>query len=268
MAAPWRCWIRSAASAGAVPIETILAKAPRTLLVMGVDLDSSLGRAAVGPALDKVVNLIYAGPMVNRTSRRASLMLPAAFPFEAAGRALLGPGREVRFGPLLRPPAGVPTIREILAALGARRDETPADVSAAVTVAAGQAGGKAARRAAGADRFLTRVAQAVALVSLAFAAWQAVALFLVCRGGPKVWLLAEKIDLGAVVLAVAFRADALSTLIVLAASAIALLVALYSLRAMEGTEECRVRAMHARGQKSRGCRAPTLHERQLGNGPS
>ena len=115
--------VRLAASAGAVPIETILAEAPRTLLVMGVDLDSSLGRAAVGPALDKVVNLIYAGPMVNRTSRRASLMLPAAFPFEVAGRALLGPGREVRFGPLLRPPAGVPTIREILAALGSSADE-------------------------------------------------------------------------------------------------------------------------------------------------
>jgi len=136
--------VRLAASAGAASVETILAKAPRTLLVMGVDLDSSLGRAAVGPALDKVVNLIYAGPMVNRTSRRASLVLPAAFPFEAAGRALLGPGREVRVGPLLRPPAGVPTIREILAALGSSADdETPADVSAAVTVAAGQAGGKA-----------------------------------------------------------------------------------------------------------------------------
>jgi hypothetical protein len=135
--------VRLAASAGAAAIETLLAKAPRTLLVMGVDLDSSLGRAAVGPALDKVVNLIYAGPMENRTSRRASLVLPAAFPFEAAGRALLGPGREVRSGPLLRPPAGVPTIREILTALGARRDETQADISAAVTVAAGQAGGKA-----------------------------------------------------------------------------------------------------------------------------
>ena len=136
--------VRLAASAGAVPIETILAEAPRTLLVMGVDLDSSLGRAAAGPALDKVVNLIYAGPMVNRTSRRASLMLPAAFPFEVAGRALLGPGREVRVGPLLRPPAGVPTIREILAALGSSADdETQADVSAAVTVAAGRTGGKA-----------------------------------------------------------------------------------------------------------------------------
>jgi hypothetical protein len=136
--------VRLAASAGAASVETILAKAPRTLLVMGVDLDSSLGRAAVGPALDKVVNLIYAGPMVNRTSRRASLVLPAAFPFEVAGRALLGPGREVRVGSLLRPPAGVPTIREILAALGSSADdETPADVSAAVTVAAWQAGGKA-----------------------------------------------------------------------------------------------------------------------------
>jgi formate hydrogenlyase subunit 3/multisubunit Na+/H+ antiporter MnhD subunit len=96
--------------------------------------------------------------------------------------------------------------------------------------------GWAARRAGRLGDFLTRVAQAVALVSLACVAWQAVALFLGCRGGPKVWLLAENIDLGAVVLAVAFRADALSTLIVLAASAIALLVVLYSLRAMEGTE--------------------------------
>ena len=133
--------VRLAASAGAVPVEKVLAGAPRTLLVMGVDLDSSLGESAAGPALGKAERLVYAGPMPNRTSRRASLVLPTAFPFESAGRALLGPGREVRFGPLLRPPAGVPTVREILAALGVA-GEAPADVSAAATVAAGADGGQ------------------------------------------------------------------------------------------------------------------------------
>jgi len=128
--------VRLAAAAGAQPIEQVLAKVPRTLLVIGVDLDSSLGRSAIGPVLDKVGRLIYAGPMPGRTSRRASLALPAAFPFESAGRALLGPRREVRFSPLLRPPAGVPTIRQIVAALGAA-DESPADVSSPATVAAG-----------------------------------------------------------------------------------------------------------------------------------
>ena len=133
--------VRLAAAAGAAPLEKVLAGAPRTLMVMGVDLDSSLGQSAAGPALGKVGRLIYAGPMLNRTSRRASLVLPAAFPFESGGRALLRPGREVRLGPLLRPPAGVPTVREILAALGAA-GEAPADVSAAVTVAAGADGGQ------------------------------------------------------------------------------------------------------------------------------
>jgi anaerobic selenocysteine-containing dehydrogenase len=117
------------AAAGAVPIHALAAKAPRTLLVMGIDLDSSLGRSAAGPLLDKVERLVYAGPMMNRTSRRALLVLPAAFQFESAGRALLGPGREVRFGPLLPPPSGVPTMLEIIAALGGTGDAR-ADASA------------------------------------------------------------------------------------------------------------------------------------------
>jgi len=96
--------------------------------------------------------------------------------------------------------------------------------------------GWAARRAAGADRFLTRVAQVVSLIGLAWAAWQAVSLFLASRSAPWSWVSGDKIDLGAVALTMGFRADALSTLIVLAASAIALLVTLYSLRAMAGRE--------------------------------
>ena len=96
--------------------------------------------------------------------------------------------------------------------------------------------GWVARRAHGADRFLTRAAQAVALVGVAWAAWQAIGLFLASRSAPLSWTSADKIDLGAVALAMGFRADALSTLIVLAASVIALLVTLYSFRAMAGRE--------------------------------
>ena len=134
--------VRLAASAGAVPVEEILTDPPRTLMIIGADLESALGKRAVAAALEKVQRLIYVGPMPNLASCRASLVLPAAFAFESAGRALLGPGREVRVGPLLCPPAGVPTVSEVLADLGAGAG-APADVAGAVTVAAGKDGATA-----------------------------------------------------------------------------------------------------------------------------
>ena len=127
--------VRQAASGGATAVEKILTGPPRTLVVIGADVESALGRRAAGSALDKVQRLIYIGPMPNLTSGRASLVLPAAFVFETPGRALLGPGRDVRFAALLPPPAGVPTVRDVLAALGGSR-ETVADVSRAVAAAA------------------------------------------------------------------------------------------------------------------------------------
>lgn len=94
--------------------------------------------------------------------------------------------------------------------------------------------GWAARRSGAADRFLTRAAQVIALAGLAWTAWEALGLFQHNRQNATLWMPLEKIDLGAVALAMGFRADGLSTLIVLAASGIALLVAVYSLRAMAG----------------------------------
>ncbi|MBM4018101.1 MAG: hypothetical protein FJ288_07185 [Planctomycetes bacterium] len=129
--------MRLAAAGKAATVEQVLADPPRTLLVIGADVESALGCAAVAPALAKVSRLIYVGPMPNRMSDQASVVLPAAFAFERAGRALLGPGREVRFGPLLRPPLGVPTVGEVLAGLGGRADA--ADVSASVPLAAAAA---------------------------------------------------------------------------------------------------------------------------------
>jgi len=128
--------LRLAAAGGAQPIEKVLAGAPRTLLVIGADLESALGKRAVGPALERTKRLIYVGPMPNRASRRAGLVLPTAFVFETAGRALLGPGCEVQMGPLLAPPAGVPTIRQILEGLGGPAD---ARADASGKVAAGSA---------------------------------------------------------------------------------------------------------------------------------
>jgi len=96
--------------------------------------------------------------------------------------------------------------------------------------------GWAARRSDAVDRFLALAAQAVAVAGLVWTAWTAVDLFLKNRGVAMLWMSLEKIDLGPVVLAAGFRADALSTLIVLAASVIALGVVLYSLRAMAGRE--------------------------------
>ncbi|MBM4017488.1 MAG: hypothetical protein FJ288_04025 [Planctomycetes bacterium] len=94
--------------------------------------------------------------------------------------------------------------------------------------------GWAARRAAGLERLLTVTAQAVAVAALVWAAAEAVSLFAAARQGPVAWAPTGQIDLGPVALALGFRADGLSSLIVLAASGIALLVALYSLRAMAG----------------------------------
>jgi len=96
--------------------------------------------------------------------------------------------------------------------------------------------GWAARRSGAADRFLTRAAQVIALAGLAWTAWEALGLFQHNRQNATLWMPLEKIDLGAVALAMGFRADGLSTLIVLAASGIALLVAVYSLRAMAGRD--------------------------------
>ena len=111
--------VRAASAGGATAIEAILREPVETLVVIGADLESVLAPPAVEEALGGVLTLIYVGPMPNATSRRAGLVLPSAFAFEDSGRALLGPGREVAFGPLLPPPAGVPTVREILAMAGA-----------------------------------------------------------------------------------------------------------------------------------------------------
>jgi anaerobic selenocysteine-containing dehydrogenase len=94
----------------------------------------------VASALEGVLTLVYVGPMPNRTSRRAGLVLPAAFAFEQSGRALLGPGREAAFEPLLAPPAGVPTIREILALAGG--GAAKADLASPVAAAAARANGQ------------------------------------------------------------------------------------------------------------------------------
>jgi hypothetical protein len=100
--------LRTGAAAGAgCPME-LMKRGPKTVLVIGR-----------GPVPQSAETLIYVGPMPNATSRRAGLVLPAAFPFEAAGRALLGPGREVRYEALLSPPAGVPTLGEVLSLMGA-----------------------------------------------------------------------------------------------------------------------------------------------------
>jgi hypothetical protein len=124
--------LRVGASAGAVCPMELLRDPPKALLVIGVDVEAALGRAAAGALLGSVEKLMYAGPMPNATSRRASLVVPAAFGFESAGRALLGPGREVRFEPLLSPPAGVPTLDELLAKMGSPA-EAKADLSVRAT---------------------------------------------------------------------------------------------------------------------------------------
>jgi len=132
--------LRTAAADGAAGVEDILKDPPEALLVIGADLESSLAPQAVASALSSVLTLVYVGPMPNRTSRRAGLVLPAAFAFEQSGRALLGPGREAAFEPLLAPPAGVPTVREILALAGG--GAAKADIASPVAAATARANGE------------------------------------------------------------------------------------------------------------------------------
>ena len=109
----WGALRVAAACGGTCPVE-ILSKPLDALLVIGADLASTLGAGAAPAA----ANLMYIGPMPNRLSRRASIVIPAAFPFETAGRALLGPDRLVECEPLMAPPAGVSTVREVLEMAG------------------------------------------------------------------------------------------------------------------------------------------------------
>ena len=132
--------VRTAAAGGAAGVEDILKDPPEALLVIGADVESSLAPQAVASALGSVLTLVYVGPMPNRTSRRAGLVLPAAFAFEQSGRALLGPGREAAFEPLLAPPAGVPTVREILAMAGG--GAAKADIASPVAAATARANGE------------------------------------------------------------------------------------------------------------------------------
>ncbi|MGB2796424.1 MAG: hypothetical protein WBD52_00050 [Phycisphaerae bacterium] len=132
--------LRTAAAGGAASVEDILKDPPQALLVIGADVESALAPQAVASALSSVLTLIYVGPMPNRTSRRAGLVLPAAFAFEQSGRALLGPGREAAFEPLLAPPAGVPTVREILALAGG--GAAKADIASPVAAATARANGE------------------------------------------------------------------------------------------------------------------------------
>jgi formate hydrogenlyase subunit 3/multisubunit Na+/H+ antiporter MnhD subunit len=91
--------------------------------------------------------------------------------------------------------------------------------------------GWAGRRSARAMAALAGVAKVIAAAACIWTFTLAVALW---REPPAPASLPQAVDLGVVRLALAFRADALAGLIVLAAAGIGLLVTLYSLRAMAG----------------------------------
>jgi len=76
---------------------------------------------------------------------------------------------------------------------------------------------------------LGRLASIVAVVAVAWTLWMAIGMF---RSPPDPTPPGDQIELGPLTLALRFRADALSSLIVVAASGIALMVTLYSFRAM------------------------------------
>jgi len=124
----WGAMRVAAAEGGACPAE-ILRPGADVVLAVGCDLPSAYGSAIGGGVLDGAGEIVYVGPMAGRTARRASLVIPSAFTFETAGRALLGPDRLVEFAPLMAPPAGVPSVATILDMAGAPAGG-PADISA------------------------------------------------------------------------------------------------------------------------------------------
>ncbi len=95
--------------------------------------------------------------------------------------------------------------------------------------------GWAARGSEGVRRGLSIVARVVAVVACALVLWEAIGLF---GAAPlsAVTPAGERAELGPLELALAWRADGLSSLIVLAASGIAFMVVIYSLRAMAGED--------------------------------
>jgi NADH:ubiquinone oxidoreductase subunit 5 (subunit L)/multisubunit Na+/H+ antiporter MnhA subunit len=95
--------------------------------------------------------------------------------------------------------------------------------------------GQFTRGSQGLRRGLAGLAKLIALVACALVLWQAVSLF---RSGPQSAMTPaeDRAALGPLELALAWRADGLSSLVVLAASGIALLVVLYSFRAMAGAD--------------------------------
>ena len=84
---------------------------------------------------------------------------------------------------------------------------------------------------------LGRIASIAAIVAVAWTFWEAVGMF---QSPPAATPPGDGIELGPLTLALQFRADGLSTLIVMAASGIALLVTLYSYRAMADHERAPV----------------------------
>ena len=92
--------------------------------------------------------------------------------------------------------------------------------------------GWAGRRSTALRTGLAILARAIAVAAVAWTFWQALALF----GSPAQAHVFGKVEAWSLVLALGFHSDALSQLIVLAASGIALAVVLYSLRAMAGAD--------------------------------
>ncbi|MFO8015039.1 MAG: hypothetical protein R6X20_17260 [Phycisphaerae bacterium] len=124
----WGAMRVAAAGGGACPAE-MLREGPDAVVAVGCDLPSAYGSTIASPVLERAKEVVWVGPLAGRTADRAALTVPAAFTFETSGRALLGPGRLVDFGPLMAPPAGVPSVATILEMAGVPGDG-PADVSA------------------------------------------------------------------------------------------------------------------------------------------
>jgi len=124
----WGAMRLAGAAGGGCPAEVLKAGA-EAVLAVGCDVLTAYGSAVAGPVLDGAKEVMYVGAMPNRTSQRASLVIPAALTFETAGRAMLGPDRLVTFEPLMGPPAGVPTVQRVMEMAGVAGGE-PADVSA------------------------------------------------------------------------------------------------------------------------------------------
>ncbi|MBN1491437.1 MAG: hypothetical protein JXA69_16110, partial [Phycisphaerae bacterium] len=93
---------------------------PHVLLVVGWDPSSAYPRAIWGPAVHRAQHVVLATAFPPAEADWVDQVLPLALPPEAGGTYILAAGQPCKVEPLMTPPAGIPSVRELFHAIGER----------------------------------------------------------------------------------------------------------------------------------------------------